>query len=265
MARRRVGWFLRARADLEKLSEQVRTQGLTVACKRATKVLLSRALFAPFDRGLDAALIAATDEKVQLTDLTIIGGNRRYGVEYAPTPGELFLLLMTNLPPQLGEFTFVDFGSGKGRILCLASMLGFRRIVGVEFSEELHHEAERNIAAFRRSPLCRCEDITSLNMDVSDFSIPHTKCVFYMYNPFQEEIFSKVVEKITRSLQAHPRTTYIIYYNPVEADVLDRVGLFSRVPLNLRSQLAYSLRDIHPVHIYEAQFRHDCPSTSRRA
>lgn len=263
MGSRREGLLPRARADLGKLSEQVRTQGLAVACTNATKVLLSRALFAPFDRGRDTVLTDATDEKVQLADLTIIGGNRRYGVEYAPTPGELFLLLMTNLPHQLDEFTFVDFGSGKGRILCLASTLGFRRVVGVEFSEELHQEAERNIAAFRRSPFCKSRDVTSLNMDASDFSIPLTKCVFFMYNPFQEKILSEVVEKITHSLEAQPRTTYIVYYNPVEADVIDRVGIFARVPLNLRSRLAYRVRDLHSVHIYEAQIGHDRPMPSR--
>ena len=44
------------------------------------------------------------------------------------------------------EFSFVDYGSGKGRVLMLAAAYPFRRILGVEFSESLDRVARDNIA-----------------------------------------------------------------------------------------------------------------------
>jgi len=36
------------------------------------------------------------------------------------------------------EFTFIDFGSGKGRVLFLASEYPYKKIIGVELARMLH-------------------------------------------------------------------------------------------------------------------------------
>jgi hypothetical protein len=41
------------------------------------------------------------------------------------------------LPKDLSDFTFVDIGSGKGSILFYACRYDFRRVLGVEFAENL--------------------------------------------------------------------------------------------------------------------------------
>src|SRR3982074_1247810 len=43
------------------------------------------------------------------------------------------------------EYTFIDIGSGLGRGLFVAAEYPFRRVVGVEFSTDLHHKALDNI------------------------------------------------------------------------------------------------------------------------
>src|SRR6185436_10035090 len=49
------------------------------------------------------------------------------------------------------DTVFVDFGSGKGRVLLLAAQFPMKRVVGVEFSPQLCQVARQNIEAFRRS------------------------------------------------------------------------------------------------------------------
>ena len=44
---------------------------------------------------------------------------------------------------DVSGYTFVDLGSGKGRMLFVAAERPFRRVIGVEFSRSLHAEAER--------------------------------------------------------------------------------------------------------------------------
>jgi hypothetical protein len=54
---------------------------------------------------------------------------------------------MAALPWRPEDFTVIDFGSGKGRALIVASECPFRRIIGVEFALELHRDAQQNIRA----------------------------------------------------------------------------------------------------------------------
>jgi len=49
---------------------------------------------------------------------------------------------------RLRDFTFVDLGSGKGRVLLMASHYPFKRIIGVEFIPELHQVAQENIRKY---------------------------------------------------------------------------------------------------------------------
>ena len=67
-------------------------------------------------------------------------------MEYAPTPSAHFRLLLRDLPRDVSEYTFVDFGSGNGRVLILAAQQSFKATLGVEFSPELHRMATENLA-----------------------------------------------------------------------------------------------------------------------
>src|ERR1700749_719972 len=66
--------------------------------------------------------------------------------------------------------TFVDLGSGKGRVLLLAAQLKFQKIVGVEFSPKLCTIAWANIAKFSRQLNIRSE-IDIIEADAAQFSI----------------------------------------------------------------------------------------------
>jgi hypothetical protein len=64
---------------------------------------------------------------------------------YAPTATPGFRKKL-NIDPR--NFTFIDFGSGKGRVLLIAAGLPFKAVVGIEFSRELHEIAVQNISRF---------------------------------------------------------------------------------------------------------------------
>jgi hypothetical protein len=42
----------------------------------------------------------------------------------------VFKQIMSRLTIRFGEFELIDFGSGKGRVLLLASGYGFKKIIG---------------------------------------------------------------------------------------------------------------------------------------
>ena len=101
------------------------------------------------------------------------------------------------------DYTFVDFGSGKGRALLRASEYPFKRILGLEFSPELHRTAEENIRRYN-SAAQKCQDIHSLNVDFADYALPPEASVLFFFHPCRTRVLSGVVAGIRRSLRSPP-------------------------------------------------------------
>lgn len=122
----------------------------------------------------------------------------------------LFEEIMRALPVDVSQFTFVDLGAGKGRALLMASDYPFQRIVGVEFMPDLCRAAQKNIAGYS-SDRQRCRRIAAICMDARDFQFPLQPLVVYLFNPFSEPTFAKVVENLCKSVEQTPRPVYIAY------------------------------------------------------
>jgi predicted RNA methylase len=122
--------------------------------------------------------------------------------------------MVSSLPINFREFTFVDLGSGKGRTLLMASEYPFRRIVGVEILPELHRAAVQNIRDYR-SPTQRCTQIESICADAREFELAEEPVVLYLFNPLPAEGLDRVLGNLEKSLRQNPRSVYVLYHNPV--------------------------------------------------
>src|SRR5438552_13937135 len=72
------------------------------------------------------------DCRVNTTSATVSWRNRLAGMfhsPYQPTEPSLFHEMLKALKIDFREFTFIDLGSGKGRVLLMAANYPFRRIV----------------------------------------------------------------------------------------------------------------------------------------
>ncbi len=135
---------------------------------------------------------------------------------YQPTEPALFREMMTALPIDFREFTFIDIGSGKGRALLLAAQYPFRKIMGVELLRDLHCAAEENIAAWRvQSPDRQGASIEALCMDAREFIFPKTPLVVYLFNPLPETGLRQLVRNLEESRRGAPREIWIVYHNPL--------------------------------------------------
>jgi Methyltransferase domain len=110
----------------------------------------------------------------------------------------------------LRDFTFIDLGSGKGRVLLMASAYPFQKIIGVELMPELYRAAQKNIAGYSTDRQ-QCRQIETVCMDARDFQFPDGPLVVYLFNPFSESTFAQVLENLRRSVEAVPRTAYVAY------------------------------------------------------
>src|SRR5688572_7478730 len=119
--------MLRAHSKLARILTHFRTMGFWDALRCALISLLYRARpdGSAFDRqhGTDTGAVFA----VRFDDPPAPGQVVRSG----PTHPAVLRNIVKNLGADPRDFTFVDFGSGKGRALLCAAAFPFKRIVGV--------------------------------------------------------------------------------------------------------------------------------------
>jgi SAM-dependent methyltransferase len=166
--------------------------------------LLEKFAIHSFDarHGTDTSTFAALD------GLAIAGDNKRHGERYQPSPVRSLRQVLRRLGIRHDDFSFVDFGSGKGRALLIAGELPFRRVIGVEFSEELHRRAEQNIVRYRRRA---ATEVTAVHADATRFDLPPGNLVLYFFNPFAHAVLRQVLANINATLRAQPRKVILIY------------------------------------------------------
>jgi SAM-dependent methyltransferase len=192
------------------------------------------------NRRFDSRFHVDTAGVTQLASLTCTSNNKAHGVWYEPTPLRTLKCMFSMLPADLSEFTFIDFGSGKGRTLLYASHYNFRRIIGVEFAKELHEVATQNIGTYR-SRKQRCKNIQSVCMDAVKFSLPEENSVLYFFHPFKEEVMREVLAHIEWSYRRRPRKLFILYYHPQLNDLVAHVPILQKrqerpVPFDLSAE-----------------------------
>jgi len=166
------------------------------------------------------------DNRVNTTSATVGWRNRLLGMfhsPYQPTEPALFHEMMNALRDDFREFTFIDVGSGKGRVLLMAADYPFRRIVGIELLPELHHVALDNLRQYQ-SHTQECVDLEAICGDARTFPFPAEPTVLYLFNPLPEEGLSQVILNIERSLRDQPRPLYLLYHNPLLEHVLANSG-----------------------------------------
>jgi SAM-dependent methyltransferase len=188
---------------------------------------LTRRLVSLEDRVFDALHGTETRTWVELDQLSISSANKARGVRYEPTRHRAFLRIARSLSLPL-DGGFVDLGCGKGKVLLLAMEHGFQRIVGVEFSREMCEIARRNVDGYRRSSR-RDGEVVLVEGDAAEYLPSVADRVFYLYNPFDRVVLSKVVENIVASCAQHPRRVWIIYGNPLHRDAIESTPFFTAI------------------------------------
>ncbi len=128
----------------------------------------------------------------------------------------------------LRDFTFIDLGSGKGRALLMASDYPFKWIIGVEFMPGLHRAAQKNISGFT-SDRQQCRQIETVCADARDFQFPSGPLVVYLFNPFSESTFARVLENLRQSIEQAPRPVYVAYRFTEHEKILAEAGWLEKV------------------------------------
>jgi 16S rRNA G966 N2-methylase RsmD len=109
---------------------------------------------------------------------------------------------------------FLDIGCGKGKIMLIASTLGFKTGVGFEINKNLSIIAEKNLIIKKIENKYKIINENAVNKNI----IPEFS-VCYFYNPFNkvmsQKFFNILEEKKTKI------NKYLIYVNPLFSKLLN--------------------------------------------
>jgi len=158
-------------------------------------------------REFDCKYNTDTGGIIPLAEFSVVdNSNWMQGVRYGPTSPSRFQQCLALLPlrhSEYSEFTYIDLGSGKGATLLYASELGFGKVIGIEFVEELHRIAEENI---RRYPGARSR-AASIWCDATTYEFPNAPMVIFANHPFTSVLMIQVLANLFR--KSHQ--TYLIH------------------------------------------------------
>jgi SAM-dependent methyltransferase len=160
---------------------------------------------------------------------SVVGQNWAWGVNYQAADPVTVRQLIRDLSIPYPEFTFIDLGCGKGRVVLIAAGFPFERVVGVEYCRRLTEVARLN--ATRIPPaLSQCGGIDILNLDAAEYSFPDGPLVLFLFNPFAEPVMRGVVRNAVEAFNRSPRRILVLYLFPFYGALWESAGIFKRLP-----------------------------------
>ncbi len=120
------------------------------------------------------------------------------------------------------QYSFIDFGSGKGLVVMLAAQHAFREVHGVEMAPVLHEIAKRNVGILEGQGASRAP-VTLACGNALTYAWPDGNVVVYIYNPFDEELTSRFIDRVLGEAGRRERKVSIVYVNPVHKALFERV------------------------------------------
>ncbi len=126
---------------------------------------------------------------------------------------------------QPRDYAFIDVGCGKGRVLAIASRLGFRRVIGIEMSPELCRAAVENSQRLAQSSPGGT-GIEVVQKNAADYAMPGGNLLVFLYNPFGAEVMASFRRTLEAARRTERRDIVIAYVQPTHGDILDGMDGF---------------------------------------
>lgn len=182
---------------------------------------------------------------VSLDDLTLPKTRLVEAYPDRPSPARLVDWTIDALPMRPERLTFIDLGSGRGRVLMEAAKHPFQEVIGVEVTRELHETALMNLRHWPRWRLA-CRNITLVNSDVGQYDLPRRNIALYLFRPFTDRLMMAVARKATAVARAG-HDVFVIVVDPKHALPFNQSPIFealtpsTSVRRRLRWQSPYSV------------------------
>lgn len=186
-------------------------------------IFLNRLYDGLANRFFDLRYGVQTYRKRDLSRLDIRSYNILHARRYEPSSERHFRYAFSDLHRNWGEYTFYDIGCGKGKALLMASLLGVKRAIGIEFARDLCAVAADNAKQMERTvPTSSPIDIVCA--DASEYQFTHDgPAIFYLYNPFDSHVLKQLLNNMAHRKHKDKKDIFV-YVNPLRSYLLDMKG-----------------------------------------
>jgi len=179
----------------------------------------------PFDRlhGVDTS---------GLIDHSLLGSGHshdQHNTAYWGTAPSLMRQILTRWEDSLAgtshacrDYTLLDIGCGKGRVIMLASGRPFHRITGVELDPGLARIAATNLTRWKQHPR-PCMDLEALHADALEIPLPETPVLIYLFNPFGAPVMQLLLERLQHLSKTRSTPIDILYTHPLQAELFKEI------------------------------------------
>jgi SAM-dependent methyltransferase len=205
---------------LARTIEVFRTEGARSTATRMSAYLRRQYIAYRDHRSFDRKYGTETEiiESAYLAE--VLSPHASSAVKYEASIWREFSRIMKAVPADPRTYTFIDVGCGKGRALLFADLLGYQRIIGIEFSERLAGIARHNIMKFRERRRSS-STIDLICRDALGYDFPDCPIVVYLYNPFGPDVMRPFTERLWRFIEQGHHDLFIAYRNPTCGDLFD--------------------------------------------
>ena len=148
--------------------------------------------------------------EIPLSELAFSSENKSPGLEYQSHHPSVTRAALNSLGVRYEDYTFIDIGCGKGRVLLIAAELPFRKVIGLEFAPSLAEVARRNVQRYRGGASRRAE-IEVVTGDATRYDLPHEPQVLYFFSPFSPDVLNQVIQRVEDSFLQSPRNLLVMF------------------------------------------------------
>lgn len=166
---------------------------------------------------------------------------------YLGSPARVTRHIIASLAIDEREFTFIDYGSGKGRALFVAAEKPFRQVIGVEISAALHAAATANLTRYSGPPLA--SPITLWCGNALDYELPPGNLVLHMYHPVGPDVLRQLLTHICTTAGPEPRRILIPYLFSIGV----AKAVFREFPELVRQRDELCVNNLYRWTLYELQ------------
>ena len=165
------------------------------------------------NRAFDDKFGTDTATEIMLVDTGVAASDTARGnTVYRPFWESNFRAAMKLLSIKFDDYTFVDIGSGKGRLMMLASEHDFKCIVGIEYSPGLHAISVANLAKYRSS-VQNCALFEPILGDALTYELHPGPVICLIFNALDQETMRKVLSNFDLAAGEREDPVFILYAN----------------------------------------------------
>jgi len=164
-------------------------------------------------------------ETLKYVTLEELGLSENEGIRYEPSKKKILHIAIKEIKEivSLNNVAIIDLGCGKGRALIELSKYPFRKIGGLEYSNDILNICKNNLRKLK------LWNIELFCMNVLDFKNYEEYDIYYFYNPFPQPVFKKVLENLIENNKKNKKPIYIIYIYATCHSLIMKSGYFNLI------------------------------------